>query len=172
MPSPDLIRTVGPVAVLVVPIVIVKLASGLMQPSGAAAALVQPQINAVNEAAIDMPQWTPAQLAAGQHLLALRAQPFGPSPLLVNSTPAPVDATGETPTAETRPDQPEFALQAILNSAVGEKAVINGRLYAVGETIGLSSWRLVAADSDAREAVLIDGETGNSMTITVISRER
>ena len=107
--------------------------------------------------------WTARQRAAADHIEFLKAQPFGPSPLLRAATPITPD---QTPVV-SRPELPAVRVQMIMASAAGSVALIDGKRYRVGDSLGETSWIIAAIDADALAVTFKHARTGQTTVISV-----
>lgn len=64
--------------------------------------------------------------------------------------------------ASARPGE-TFRLSVVMESAGRSLAVINGKIYAIGDTVS-SGWQLTSIDARTRSAVVMDG-TGRTITL-------
>lgn len=182
MASPETRRRLSSLGLFVLPLVAVKLASVVMggpSPSGAAASPAQPaeQNATAGAAGVTMTppvQWTAAQRAAADHVRYLTSTTFGPSPMLYAATPKPPEVQEPDPVLAEQPkpaEIPAFELQAIMNSASGDKAVINGRPYLVGQSVEKAGWTVRSIDVGSRSVVLVENGGAREITITVHRRD-
>lgn len=176
MPSPEATRRLMSLGLLALPIAAVKLASLMIgipsaKATASASAVATPAAgDSGNAAATPRVEWTKEQRAAAEHVRQLAASGFGPAPMLYVASPE-VQIAIEDPVPEilapTIPQPPRFTLQAVMAAVTGDSAVINGRMYSVGQTIEGTDWEVQEIDVSRRKAVLFDSEYDRTVTIAV-----
>jgi hypothetical protein len=117
----------------------------------------------------DPPTWSDEQRAAAEHVLFLRTQPFGPSPLL-HVVPPPRPVRPDNPTPVTRPDipPPDVAVKAILTRSDGNHIALIGRKrYKVGDAIEDRGWFIIEIDGPARSVIIEHRPSERTATLTV-----
>jgi hypothetical protein len=62
---------------------------------------------------------------------------------------------------------PAFELYAIMNTASGDKALINGRSYLVGQSIEKTGWKVRSINVGDRSVVLEEIDGTREITIAV-----
>jgi len=110
--------------------------------------------------------WSPQHRAAAERVAALCQQPVGPSPLLHN-----VSADDGTGSHAVEPGAPNLLVQAILASPEGSTALLNGRMYRVGDTFDGTDWKVTAINNESRSVTLTNTSNGNEITRAVKMRE-
>jgi hypothetical protein len=106
-------------------------------------------------------QLTDAQRRVAEHIASLRAKPFGPSPLFYATS------EGGLPVETESIISADVNVQAVLGSAGGNGALVNGKLYRVGDTIQNSPWIVSAIDPAARSITIRHETTGEVETHAV-----
>lgn len=171
MLSPDAMRRCSSFGLFVLPILAVKIAGMLMGGSapsvgGVAAAVTDPTAADTTPATTKV-EWTADQRTAAEHVRQLAGTPFGPAPMLYTAK-AVVEAPKEPepqPEPQKDPEIPAFALHAVMAAPSGNKALINGRLYQVGQRIQGTNWTLRELDTENRSVVL--AEDGSKRTVNL-----
>ena len=107
--------------------------------------------------------WTEQQRTAAAHIEFLKDQPFGPSPLHRLATPITPD---QNPVI-SRADLPTVRVQMIMASSSGNAALINGKRYGVGDSLGKTSWIIATIDADALAVTFEHSRTGQTTVISV-----
>ena len=108
-------------------------------------------------------RWTEQQRTAADHIEFLKDQPFGPSPLHRLAAPITPDQTPVIP----RADLPTVRVQMIMASSSGNAALINGKRYSVGDSLGKTSWVVAAIDADALAVTFKHAQSGQTTVISV-----
>ena len=108
---------------------------------------------------------TEQQQTAADHIEFLKDQPFGPSPLHRSAAPITPD---QTPVV-SRPDLPTVRVQMIMGAVSGSVALIDGKRYRVGDSLGQTSWIIAAIDADALAVTFKHARTGQTTVISVHS---
>lgn len=111
--------------------------------------------------------WTEQQRAAAVHIDFLKDQPFGPSPLHRLAAPITPD---QTPVV-SQPVLPTVRVQMIMASAAGSVALIDGKRYRVGDSLGETSWIIASIDADALAVTCKHARTGQTTVISVQTPE-
>jgi hypothetical protein len=155
---------------LLVPVGALKLASLWFSSS--------PSLASVDAAATTSPdattavQITPAsrtpeevkrQTAASTYAESMRAKGFGATPFYYEPredvvTPEPEPEPG---VVQRDPDAPTFSVQVIMASDVETKALIDGKIYRVGDEFR-EGWIVAEIDSFARTVTIADPATGRT----------
>ncbi len=127
-------------------------------------ATIQPAL-VIDPSGAGAPQerWTEQQRAAAVHIEFLKDQPFGPSPLHGPAAPITSD---QTPVV-SQPNLPTVRLQMIMASVSGSVALIDGKRYRVGDSLGQTSWIIAAIDADALAVTFEHARTGQTTVISV-----
>lgn len=174
MPSPDSMRRFSSLGLFVLPILAVKFAGMLMgggspSVSNASATIADPAANPTAPPAAKV-EWNAEQRAAAEHVRQLAGTPFGPAPMLYTAQAAVVEAVAPAPEPEAPrdPDIPAFALHAVMAAPSGNKALINGRLYQVGQTIQGTNWSLLELDTENRSIVLAEEGSKRTVKLSVV----
>lgn len=171
----DAKRKLWPLALFVLPAVLVKAASvtlfDVAQPRGAKAASP-----AAADAAIGPPpkrQWSAQEMAAAHYVQTLRSRPFGPPPMLHENSGAPrprSTSAHPVPTPQAQPDppveHPRFTLQAVIIATGNPKALINGAPYVLGERIRGTQWVVSEIDPRWRVVVIQNSATGDRLELS------
>ena len=111
-------------------------------------------------------EWSEEQLAATRHVELLRTKRFGPSPLLHQQPPPPPNNNTRPPDQPRIHPPPNVSVKTILKSGRGNIALINGRLYRVGDKIG-DGWIVTVIDADARSVLIEHEASGEEATLTL-----
>ena len=112
-------------------------------------------------------RWTEQQRIAADHIEFLKDQPFGPSPLHRLAAPITPD---QTPVV-SQPNLPTVRVQMIMASVSGSVALIDGKPYRVGDSLGKTSWIIAAIDADALAVTCRHARTGETTVISVQTPE-
>ena len=112
-------------------------------------------------------RWTEQQRTAADHIEFLKDQPFGPSPLHRLAAPITPD---QTPVV-SQPNLPTVRVQMIMASVSGSVALIDGKPYRVGDSLGKTSWIMAAIDADALAVTCRHARTGETTVISVQTPE-
>jgi hypothetical protein len=104
-----------------------------------------------------VPAPTETEAAAASHIAALEGQPFGSTPLFhprkgVSAVVVVTETPGVAPV-------PVFTVKAILASARGNTALIDGASYRVGDELTGTGWTITRIDADTRSVTIEDPET-------------
>ncbi len=126
-------------------------------------ATIQPAL-VIDPSAAGAPQelWTEQQRTAAVHIEFLKDQPFGPSPL---HRFAPI-TPDQTPVV-SRADLPTVRVQMIMSSSSGNAALIDGKRYRVGDSLGKTSWVIAAIDAHALAVTFEHARSGQTTVISV-----
>jgi hypothetical protein len=177
MNSPDSRKRMLSLGALVLPVIAVKLVTTILGHSAATSAQASPRPAAFEAATAGANAGrvalTSRQQAAAAYVRQTREQTFGRAPFLFE--PKPPDSTSSTSTTttplvqDTQPDRPlpSFTLGAVMASENGQRALINGRPYLVGDQIKDTQWTILAIDIGARSVTLKDGESDRTIVIAV-----
>lgn len=175
MPSPETSRRLMSMGLLALPLAVVKLASVVVgipsaKMASVSAAVDSPATGSEGAGIAPMVEWTAQQRTAADHLRHLADSPFGPAPMLYVAVPE-VQVTIDEPEPEvvapTISEPPRFTLQAVMAAVTGDVAVINGRMYSVGQTVDGTDWEVQEIDVSRRKAVLFDSEYDRTVTVAV-----
>ncbi len=169
MPSDLLKRRIGDIAAFLIPLVLVKVAALALvdrAPRGARGAVVARPIDPVDlDFSRSSASLTPEQFAAAQHLDALTDEPFGDAPFYYRIRSKSGDPVIVDPIDNPHVDAPDIKVQMILAARGGGSALINGKLYRVGDELKGLGLRLVEVDGVAYEVVLEDPRSGLRMRV-------
>ncbi len=155
----------GAVAFAILPMLLVlKTSTAMLGGPISAKATVQPTfvISPSGADGLRVP-WTEQQEAVAAHIEFLKDQPFDPSPLHRAAAPIMPD---QTPVV-SRPGLPTVRVQMIMASAAGSVALIDGKRYRVGDSLGETSWIIAAIDVDALAVTFKHARTGQTTVISV-----
>ena len=136
-------------------------------PSSVQAAVEPPLVIDLSGAVAPQEPWTAQQRAAADHIEFLKDQPFGPSPLHRYVAPITPD---QTPVV-SGPDSPTVRVQMIMASAAGSVALIDGKRYRVGDSLGETSWIITTIDTDGLAVTFKHARTGQTTVISVHAPE-
>lgn len=160
MPSDLLKRRIGDIAAFLIPLVLVKVAAVAIvegAPPGARGAVAATPIEPVElHFSTTSSSFTPEQFAASQHLDALKDEPFGDPPFYYRIRSKSGDPVMVDPIGNPDGDAPEIKVQMIMAARGGGSALINGKLYKVGDELKGLGLRLVEVDGVAYEVILED----------------
>ncbi len=155
----------GTAAFAILPLLLlVKMTIALFGGPSSVQATIQPAlvIDPSSAGAMQAP-WTEQQRSAADHIEFLKDQPFGPSPLHRSAAPITPD---QTPVVH-RPDLLTVRVQMIMASAAGSVALIDGKRYRVGDSLGETSWSIAAIDAEALAVTFKHARTGKTTVISV-----
>jgi hypothetical protein len=153
------------------PLVLVK-GSAMVTGSGPAAAQATPggKIKPPKVPEVpDLPAWSFEQLAAAEHIVLLKSEPFGPSPLF-HAEPPPPPVRPDNPKPDTRPEvkPPDVTVRMILTRSNGAHvALIGRRRYRVGDKLGDTGWIVAEIDGPSRSVTVEHPKSGNTATLRV-----
>ncbi len=102
---------------------------------------------------------TPEQFAATQHLVVLEDAPFGDAPFYYRIRSKSGDPVLVDP-IDNPPEGADIKVQMILDARGGGRALINGKLYRVGDQLKGLGLRLVEVDGVANEVILENRRSG------------
>ena len=171
MASDQMRRRVIGVGVFALPLVLVQVAGVLLGgggPEDAKGGVIIP-MPPTHQTAPPVPtpdwSWSDQQLAAAKYVTALRSRSFGDAPFYYRK-PAPDPGVGviEVPVPDLLPD---VEVQMILSAPSGNRALINGRPYGVGDLIDGIGWIVMEIDGMKYSVVLEHPETKRRTTIKV-----
>lgn len=168
MVSDGMKRRVIGLGVFVLPLVLVKLAGALLV--GGPGEVVGDPIPVPPAPTPTQPptpdwSWSADQLAAAERIAALRSSPFDETPFYYRQrAPDPGVGVVENPVPDLLGD---VELQMILTSETGGRALINGRVYRVGDIIDRIAWIVKEIDGITYSVVLEHPETGRRTTVRV-----
>ncbi len=107
---------------------------------------------------------TPAQLAAAKYIDALASEEFGPTPLHHrrpdDAAPVVIDDPEDAPV-------PEFTVTLIMTASTGNRALIDGKVYTVGQELAGTGWTIIDIDARRRLVSIRDPKTERIRTGTV-----
>ncbi|MHC4775918.1 MAG: hypothetical protein ACYTBR_11745 [Planctomycetota bacterium] len=117
----------------------------------------------------DPPAWSVDQLLAAEHIVLLKTQPFGPSPLFhVASAPPPDRPDNPPPVTRHEVPPPDVTVKAILTRSDGNHIALIGRKrYTVGDALGNKGWFIIKIDGPARAVVVEHRPSERTATPTV-----
>ncbi len=174
MAIPDIKKHLPAFAVLALPLIVVKVAAGLLGRPAPQSADAAPAVAAATPAqAVAKPApWTEKQTVASKRIESLRKETFGPPPFLfIKAEPPPPDTnTHPTPDVVIPTNGitiPKFVLGAVMAGSSGQRALINGKSYREGDTIRDSSWKVTAIECSKRSVTLTETKTERTITISV-----
>lgn len=162
------------IGVFLIPVVLVKGASffsSAASPTGAEAAqalapVPETPVDAASNDAISQ-----ERRDAAVKIAALYKQPFGETPLYFDiREPAP----GDNQAVKIDPGAPALIVQAILASSSGggrDTALINNKMYKVGDEFEKSGWFITAIDNKSRAVTLKDSKSDREVTVNVRMNE-
>jgi hypothetical protein len=158
------------VTALLLPVTLMKATSSFMghgSPSGlrSVAAATSPPPPAVTKQRATPDQ---RQIEAARYAESLRRVPFGAAPLLLQpqSSNASPPQTQQEPSSAVGP-VPPFTLGAIMASGANQRALINGRLYVLGESVQDTGWTVDRINSEERLVILREARTGRTVEVRV-----
>ena len=173
MMTPDTTR-LWSVGMFALPLVAVKLAASVLGGAAPRNAGAAPAVAATEPASPTGPglakiDWTAEQRTAAAHVRELGASSFGPSPMveLRMSTPPVAPEPVIEPVIMPDAPLPVFTLHAVMTAPNANKALINGRLYQVGQEVDGSGWIVDHINVDARSVTLRNQESQATMVISV-----
>ncbi len=178
MASLDNTQRFVPLAMFVLPLIVVKLTAvflGGSAPSGASAASNTgdaPAASPIAAPSISSGAWSAAQQAAAAHVRMLSSTHFGPTPMLhVERPESAIEPTliVAEPTVAV-PEIPRFTLFAVISTTAGDHAVIDSRPYKQGDTVFGTNWFVQVIDIDRSEVTLAEREGTRSTRIAVNRR--
>lgn len=162
------------VGIFFLPILLVKAAALLIGGTPGSVGAAAPPTNAgsVKIPTVEMPTWSPEQLAAARHVSALRLEPFGPSPLLHGPPSKVADPVVEPrnnpPPPKREVPPPSVSVQMILVRSDGDNiALIDRKSYRVGDPLGDRGWVVTAIDGVSRSVTIFHAESGREHTLLV-----
>ena len=169
MASDQVRRRVIGLGVFVLPMVLVKVAGALLGggPEDADARSIPPPPTHRTAPPVPPPDWSwsDQQVAAAEYVAALRSRSFGDAPFYYRKkAPDPGDGVIEVPVPDLLPD---VEVQMILSAPSGNRALINGRPYGVGDLIDGIGWFVQEIDGMKYSVVLEHPETKRRTTIKV-----
>ncbi len=169
MPSNNSKRRLCDLGIFVLPVALVKIAGSLLGTGGPADASAAPAPAAVDlaqQAALAATSLTSEQLALGEYISQLEQEPFGDVPMYYEpAEEIPEILLTEDPIMIAVPP-PSMTIQAIMSSSNGTTALINGRVYRVGDEVDESGWTIVEIDGDARSLIIQEIGTDRRETVT------
>ncbi len=171
MASEQMQRRVIGVGVFALPLVLVQVAGVLLGgggPEDAKGGVIIP-MPPTQWTALPVPtpdwSWSDQQVAAAEYVAALRSRSFGDAPFYYRKkAPDPGEGVIEVPVPDLLPD---VEVQMILSAPSGNRALINGRPYGVGDLIDGIGWIVIEIDGKSYSVVLEHPETKRRTTITV-----
>jgi hypothetical protein len=168
MSTPDLSRRFGPIAVLLLPVALVKgmalvVGSG---PAGAIAAGTGGGIAAPLPAPPALVDLAPEQRSAVERIGDLRALEFGRSPMFVQVV-ATSDGSDPHPVIDVI--QPlQIVVRGIMRTRNESLALIDGYLYREGQRLrGHDDWTIERIEASSGSIVVVNDSTGQMQIISV-----
>lgn len=164
----NLKRAIVPLAVFVLPLLLVKLSAVMLGRSGPAEA--NSSSTAVTPSELlplgaGRKPWSKQQRAAARHVDWLRTQPFGATPLYYEVTETPPD-NGGSPTP-VRFERPHIVLQAVMTSPTGNVALIDAKRYRAGDRLAGSVWIIGEINGATRSITLVHPPTGRTEVVEI-----
>ncbi len=160
-------RMIG-LGVFALPLVLVKVAGVLLGgvPEDAGAGLIPPPPTHRTAPLVPTPDWSwsEEQLSAAEYVTAMRSRSFEDTPFYYRTRAPDPGGVIEVPVPDLLPD---VELQMILTSETGGRALINGRVYRVGDMIDGIGWIVKEIDGITYSVVLEHPETGRRTTVRV-----
>lgn len=158
------------IGMFLVPVALVKATAvfyGSGSPAGAEAASVSLTPVDPSVASDRSPTLSAAESEAADRIAELYQQPVGASPLLHDvRSPEQVD---EQP---VDPGSPNLLVQAILASEQGNTALINGKMYRVGDVFDGTDWQVREINNTTRSVTIVNTTTGREITRAVKINEQ
>ncbi len=157
-------RKIKSIAVFALPVVLTKLVAVVLLdvPAKAGADLV-PAVAATTVPRLDGSRdWTAVQKAAAAHIVFLRTQPFGPTPLLHGDVNVVVDRTPVNPQSA-----PHATLGAILDAGPDSVAYFDGKRHKVGDPLLGSAWTVHEINGAARSVTVRHRDTEEEFSYTL-----
>jgi len=177
MSNPDTRKNILSIGAVVLPVIAVKIATIMLGHSSATTALAAPRPAVIDGATAsshaERARLTPRQMAAAKYVETSYSTPFGRTPMLFAPAPQVPSTTPvvsvSTPVQDTHPSEPlpSFTLNAVMSSSTGQRAVINGTPYLVGDVVKNTDWVIHSIRVDERSATLGDTKSGRTVVIAV-----
>lgn len=106
------------------------------------------------------------QVQALDHIAILKAQQFGSSPLhrVVDN-----GKVIKKPSTQIVSSKLQVTVQIIMTSTAGNTALIDGKVYKVGQSLAKTSWLISKIDGEARSVTLENTNTGQTLEFVVQS---
>lgn len=139
-------------------------------PGGASASTGPAPLLPIDVVTAEGPDWSDEQLAAAAHVVHLRSQPFGPSPLLHVELPEVRPVVPDNPVIDTRVEvpPPDVNVKMILTRSDGNHIALIGRKhYRVGDAVGDDGWFITLIDGPARSVQIEHKPSKRTATLTV-----
>jgi hypothetical protein len=157
-------RKLFTLGVLLVPALLVKGTAFLMGNPVARSVSAAEETKTSDAAAITplkKVEASPQQKRVAAHIAMLRQQAFPPSPMYYNVTEegTHVEAT-EFYTSDVH-------VQAVMGSASGHSALINRKVYKVGQKIGATAWIITNINPETRTVTIQNEATGEVQEYSV-----
>lgn len=162
MMTRDAKRRLVTIGVFLLPVVLVKVVAAPMGhrvPAAAEASNTPTAVVAIPPVTV-APQWSEQQRAAAQHVVHLRTQPFGPTPLYYDP-PQPPDRGGSSDTLG------HVAVQIIMSSATGDVALINGKRYRTGDRLRDAGWIVSEINASSGSVTFKHPASDRSVVVSV-----
>ena len=106
---------------------------------------------------------TPREQTVVDRIARLDDTAFGPTPMLHARTNGPRVVDPSPPGRSV----PKFRVKAILVSSTGNRALIDGLAWKVGETLGDTGWVIIEINGNTRSVTIQEPETGRVTSSTV-----
>ncbi|MCZ6612512.1 MAG: hypothetical protein O6941_07735 [Planctomycetota bacterium] len=162
MMTRDAKRRLATIGVFLLPVMLVKVVAAPMGhrvPAAAEASNTPTPVVAIPHVTV-APQWSEQQRAAAQHVVHLRTQPFGPTPLYYDP-PQPPDRGGSSDTLG------HVAVQIIMSSASGDVALINGKRYRTGDRLRDAGWIVSEINASSGSVTFKHPASDRSVVVSV-----
>lgn len=168
----DLKGFISSLVVFILPVVLVKVGGSLFGSAGPSTAVGSS--SAVKPRPFKPPagaravSWTAQQKAAADHVALLKTEPFGSTPFYYRQSVISKTAVIEDP-GQRSPDDapPDLNVQVVMTTRRGNVALIDRRLYRVGDLIKDEDWRVIKIDGHDRSVTLRHEETQRTAIIYV-----
>ena len=170
MPSNHTKRRLSDLGIFVLPVVLVKIAGtflGTGSPSDASAAPTPVALDAIQQFAHVTTNYTEEQLELVEYISQLEQEEFGQTPMYYEpAEELPEILISEDPILMELPP-PTMVIQAIISSSQGATALINGKVYRVGDEVDESGWTVIEINADSRSLVIKENDSERTETVSV-----
>ncbi|MCZ6735675.1 MAG: hypothetical protein O7C65_07800 [Planctomycetota bacterium] len=163
MMTRDAKRRLVTIGVFLLPVVLVKVVAAPMGhrgPAAAEASNTPTPVVAIPHVTV-APQWSEQQRAAAQHVVHLRTQPFGPTPLYYDPPQPPPDRSGSSNTLG------HVTVQMIMSTASGDLALINGKRYRTGDRLRDAGWIVSEINASSGSVTFKHPASDRSVVVSV-----